>query len=376
MRNVWLRFLKLSGRSALLLTVLSACSTATPSATTQSDIVVPSTVVGLPQSTVPSTTPETTAVTGVVPDLDQEGLAAPIWDDHDYGEPTFAASLGDIAATGAEWVTLVPTWYQSDPESSALFAERPGRTSTDEALVVAIDGAQALGLQVMLKPHLDLVDGGYRGMIEPASVEEWFDSYREVLLGYARLAQMHDVAQLVVGTELAGVSGETERWRDLIADVRQEFSGVVTYAANHDEFISVEFWDDLDLIGVDAYFPLADQPTTDGDQLITAWGPIVDELGRIAAEFDLRIVFTEIGYPSQEGAVVEPFNPFASTVPSNAEQEVALESMLSAVDGQPWFAGFHWWMWLTGESPEERALGYMPQGKPVEAILERRWAEP
>jgi len=360
----------------LLLTVLSACSAATPIATTQSDIVVPSSAGGIPTTSVPSTTPEGTSDAGVVPDLDQEGLAAPIWDDHDYGEPSFAASLADIADTGAEWVTLVPTWYQSDPASSVVFAERPGRTSTDDALVVAIEGAQAQGLRVMLKPHLDLVDGGYRGMIEPASVEEWFDSYREVLVGYARLAQVHEVAQLVVGTELAGVSEDTERWRDLIADVRQEFSGVVTYAANHDEFTSVEFWNDLDLIGVDAYFPLAAEPTTDGDRLIVAWDPIVDELSRIANEFDRRIVFTEIGYPSQEGAVVEPFNPFASTVPSNEEQEVALESMLAAVDGQPWFAGFHWWMWFTDESAEERALGYMPQGKPAGAILEGRWLEP
>jgi hypothetical protein len=306
-------------------------------------------------------------------DPDQEGYAAPIWDDFDYGEASFVSDLADIAATGAEWVTLVPTWYQSAPESSAIYPEQPGRTTTDEALIAAIVEAQELGLDVMLKPHLDLVDGGYRGGIDPDSTQQWFEAYGEVILGYARLAEQHGVPQFVVGTELAGTSSDTGRWRDLIAGVRQVFTGSLTYAANHDEFQNVQFWDDLDFIGVDAYFPLAEQPTTDLGRLTVAWDPIVDELGKAATAFARSIVFTEVGYPSQAGAAVQPFNPGLSSVVSNDEQEAALRSMLSSVDRQTWFAGFHWWMWFTGESPEERALGYMPQGKPAGAILLDRW---
>jgi len=376
MRNVWLRFAELLGAWVLILTIAAGCSGGDPISTTQSDISI-STTISAPDSIgpAPSSPSATTQVSApqVSADPDQEGYAAPIWDDFDYGEAAFGSDLADIAATGAEWVTLVPTWYQSSPESSVIYPERPGRTATDEALVAAIVEAQALGLEVMLKPHVDLVDGGYRGGIEPASTQQWFESYGEVIVGYARLAEQHDIPQFVVGTELAGTSSDTAPWRDLIAGVRQVFSGSLTYAANHDEFPNVQFWDDLDFIGVDAYFPLAEQPTTDLGRLTVAWDPIIDELGKVARAFERSIVFTEVGYPSQEGASVQPYNPSLSTVVSNDEQEAALRAMLSSVDGQTWFGGFHWWMWFTGESPGERALGYMPQGKPAGAILMDRW---
>jgi hypothetical protein len=329
----------------------------------------------MPVSESTSTTQEPKPAPVVIADADQEGFAAPLWDDTEYGEEPFLSTMVEIAGTGAEWVTLVPTWYQDAFDSSEVYAERPGRTATDESLVASIAHAKALGLKVMLKPHIDLVEGGARLDIVPTSPEGWFDSYGDVIVGYARLAEQNDVDQFVVGTELAGVSSESEPWRDLIRRVRQEFTGSLTYAANHDEFVQVEFWDVLDFVGVDAYFPLADQPTTDVDRLVAAWESIVPELAAEAGEFDRQIVFVEVGYPSQQGATVRPFDPFGSTMVSNEEQEAALIAMLSAVDGQPWFGGFHWWMWFADEDPGERALGYMPQGKPIEAILRSRWSE-
>ena len=82
---------------------------------------------------------------------------------------------------------------------------------------------------------------------------------------------------------------------------------------------------------------------------------------------------TEFGYPSQEGATTAPFDPNISDVVSEDEREAALIAMLDAVGDQPWFGGFHWWMWYEESSESLQALGYSPKGKPAETVLRDRW---
>lgn len=377
--NVWLRFCQFLTSILLLLVILAACSQAPSTLTTEGVQPSPSTSVPRLRTSPPPSTSRTSVAAPppmVLADANQEGFAAPMWDDGAYGEPAFVETIVELADTGAEWVTLVPTWYQTAPESSIVYPERPGRTATDEALIAAITSSRGLGLQVMLKPHVDVTDGGSRLRIDPADHEQWFDSYGQVIVAYARLAQEHDVSQFVVGTELAGISDETDLWRDLIESVRQVYSGPLTYAANHDEYLGVRFWDVLDFVGVDAYFPLADEPTSDATTLVEAWEPIVADLRELSGETGRSIVFTEVGYPSQDGAVTAPFDPHRSTVVSAEEQDAALRAMLAAFEDQPWFGGFHWWMWFEESSEEAHALGYSPQGKPSEATLRDRWDGP
>lgn len=364
----------------LLVALAAACSGVEPTPTTLSGD--PSSPTTEPPTTDTTTThPEPTTATLRVdpPDVDavfpQNGASAPIWDDHYYGDPDFEATLAGLADAGADWVTLIPTWYQSEPTSSEIYREDPGRTTTDEALIDAIRDAQNLGLQVTLKPHVDLARGGARLGIEPDAEEAWFVSYLEMMSGYAAIAESEGVDQLVVGTELAGTSVNEDAWRAVIAEVRREYSGPLTYAANHDEFEQVEFWDALDFVGVDAYFPLADSPTTDVSRLTRSWDAIGDRLEEVAAEYGRMIVFTEVGYPSQVGATVEPYNPSVSDVPSEEEQAAALQSMLDSVGSESWFGGFHWWMWFIEDGAARSALSYMPEGKIAGGILEGLWAE-
>lgn len=304
----------------------------------------------------------------------QTGASAPIWDNDFYGDPDYESRLAALADAGAEWVTLIPTWYQLEPTSSVIYREEPGRTTTDEALLDALRDAQELGLQVVLKPHVDVVEGGSRLSIQPSVEESWFASYTEMINGYATMAESEGVDQFVVGTELAGTSANEDAWRTVIAEVRRRYSGPLTYAANHDEFEHVEFWDALDFVGVDAYFPLAESSTTDVQRLNRAWDSIADRLEDVAGDFGRMIVFTELGYPSQVGATVEPYNPSISDTPSEEEQAAALESMIDSIGSEPWFGGFHWWMWFVEDTPAQGALSYMPQGKLAGGILERIWA--
>lgn len=368
--------------AAVLLLFTAGCvgtgEATTPTSTTETPEAA------APPPTSPSVVSTTTTTTvpkdpwsGVHPDFDfdQNGLIAPVWDAEAYGSEEFARQLEELAATGAEWVTFVPTWYQADITGSEILPESSLRTPSDASLSSAIELAGTLGLQVSLKPHLDPTDGGPRLEIEPADVEAWFDSYTQFVTHYAQIAEDLAADQFIVGTELAGTVEATPQWRRVIGEVRSVYSGPVLYAANWDEYERVEFWDALDAIGIDAYFPLAEIPTTDVQALIDAWQPIVADLAAFSAEQDRPVVFTEAGYTSQEGTVTNPHAAWYTAILSEEEQAAAYRALLSAFPGLPWFAGAHWWMWYDYVGDEfAKSMGHTPQGKPAESLLRDAWA--
>ena len=54
--------------------------------------------------------------------------------------------------------------------------------------------------------------------------------------------------------------------RTLIAELRTLYPGLLTYSANWDEAQDVLFWDQLDLIGINAFYPLADHDNATFDE--------------------------------------------------------------------------------------------------------------
>lgn len=101
-------------------------------------------------------------------------------------------------------------------------------------------------------------------------------------------------------------------WRQLIAKVRSVYSGRLTLAANFDNYHEVGFWDALDLMGINAYFPLRatlETPLTE-EALAASWRQIFDEIETFQAEqeHDLDVVFTELGYTRWRGVTVAPWS--------------------------------------------------------------------
>jgi hypothetical protein len=74
-----------------------------------------------------------------------------------------------------------------------------------------------------------------------------------------------------VGTELVGSGHLEAAWRAVLTDVRRRFHESLIYAANHSgEEMRLTWWDAVDFIGVDAYYPL-----------ISRSNPALDELKRV-----------------------------------------------------------------------------------------------
>jgi hypothetical protein len=141
---------------------------------------------------------------------------------------------------------------------------------------------------------------------------------------------------------------------------------------------SVGFWDAVDIIGVDAYFPLAENATSDVDELVAAWTPIRDRLAATSHRYGKPVLFTEVGYRSQAGAATEPYAYDRPGPPDEREQAAAYLATLRVFTGQPWWAGAHWWMWAELPSADlpsgTAATSYSPRGKLAESVLREYWA--
>ncbi|MGC0422972.1 glycoside hydrolase family 113 [Embleya sp. AB8] len=301
------------------------------------------------------------------------GITLPSWNTDDYDNPQAGTYLRQIAATGAKWVTFTPTWYQDTVTDSAMRTTK--ETATDGSLRNIIRLAHDAGLKTMVKPHVDLTKGGDRATIKPTDRNTWFTAYEGFITHYAQLAAESGVEQFSVGTELAGTSPDGEHWSKVIAAIRGRYQGPLTYAANYDEYQKISFWKDLDVIGIDAYWPLAQEATSDPARLRQAWQPIADELAAFSERQQRKILFTEAGYVSQHGSTTAPYSWTVSETADNAEQAAAYEALLSFFDGKPWWAGVCWWMWDDwpdkGETPKN--LAYTPHGKPAEEVLRKWW---
>lgn len=307
----------------------------------------------------------------------QKGFSYVAWWSGHYSHPDSDLALANLAGTGADWISLIVTQYQDSISSTVIYSTTA--TPTDADLIHAITQAHDLGLKVMLKPHVDLASDPthWRGQIGRGFTElewnTWFTSYQDLVNHYAQLAQTHGADQFCVGTELSASESRETDWRAVIAGVRSRYGGPLTYAANHGDENNVTWWDAVDYIGVDAYYPLTEESDPTVAELKKAWQPRVSSLSTLAATWNKRILFTEIGYRSQDGTNRHPWDWQSGGIVDLEEQADTYQAALESVFNQPWFAGIYWWAWeadpFQGGPCND---GYTPYDKPAEAVL-RSW---
>jgi uncharacterized protein (TIGR03437 family) len=320
--------------------------------------------------------------------FDYNGLTHVSWQPNEYTNGAGAPSRQALAATHANWASVLVTWYQSNTLSTTIAAN--SSTPSDNAVIQAIQEFHSLGLKVTLKPHVDLSQdpNHWRGEINPADKDAWFASYTPFILKYAQIAEAQQVEGLVIGTELVMMSGSNNqaRWYAVIDAIRGVYHGLLTYAANAtwaaDEFTSVSFLDKLDLIGLDGYFPLTDHADPTLAELVAAWSHNKDGLNILAAVQNLHnahqkpVIFTEIGYRSYPGTNIAPYSYSSNTAPPDlTEQSNCYEAFYEVWSQQSsWLKGVFWWAWSV-PPPGPNDTDYNPRGKPAEDVL-RSWQGP
>ncbi len=105
-------------------------------------------------------------------------------------------------------------------------------------------------------------------------------------------------------------------WRKLIRQTRSIYHGRLTYAANFDQYHEVDFWDALDIMGINAYFPLRKSPleiTAEHrleSELIQGWKTVFGEIDEFIEKKRLKnipILFTELGYTRRKNCTIAPW---------------------------------------------------------------------
>jgi hypothetical protein len=304
------------------------------------------------------------------------GMTFADWTANGYSRASADRGLDAIAAAGATHLAIIVTAYQANPRAHEIRltnARTGARIPTASAVQHALNHAQSLGLQVVIKPHVDLDDGTWRGNIAPSDPHAWFKSYRDFILPWAELAATVGAVQFIIGTELAGTIQHQQLWRETISQTRAVFPGEIVYAASWDEACKVPFWRELDFVGVDFYFPVTARLDPGRFEILAGWQPWLERLRLLHRQAGRQIILTEIGYRSVDGAGMRPYE-FGNNARLDLQEQADLYwAALQATAATDWIAGLYWWNWPADGSGGLQNTDYSPSGKPAEVELQKSW---
>lgn len=190
-------------------------------------------------------------------------------------------------------------------------------------------------------------------------------------------------------------------WRRVVATARGVYGGAVTYAANFDQYDQVGFWDALDLISINAYFPLLLALPPDGADRLgmfrARWTERLTEIDALRRRQGIpgrRVLFTELGYTARVNATMQPWAAEGFSVvrtlngdrlmlweeqdPSHTERALAIRGLYEAnlALGGDMLAGILYWK-LSSEpahadvEPFVLLLGERAAPDPMAGELER-----
>ncbi len=289
-----------------------------------------------------------------------------------YGSEASAQSLRKLKDLGIDWISLMPFGFHRGEADLTFGGERVWET--DASLVAATKQAHALGIKVMLKPH---VWGRAEQRMETwtdAEWRKWFDDYLRFAEHYATIARDAKVDAFCIGNEQKIASRHEQEWRRIIERVRAIYKGPLTYGANFDEVFDIAFWDALDWIGVSGYFPLVPDLSPERATLVRAWQPILAQLEQLATREKKAVLFTEVGYRSAKGAAWRQWEIPRDAASDLDAQSSAYEAFFETVWPKPWVAGAYPWKWFSyPDHGRHDGNDYDIEGKPAEEIVLRAY---
>jgi len=291
---------------------------------------------------------------------------------HPFGSKAARQSLAGAKMLGARAVAIVFFLWQQTPSSPEL--ER-GSDTSDGQLRAAIRDAHALGLKVVVKPHVWIPTSwaGAVAMTSEADWHEWFANYQRELNNVAKIASEERAEALAIGTELSWTEQRPE-WQGLIDAARKLYPGRLFYLAhNCDGVEKVPFWDRLDAVGATLYPPLGDDTDRDAHRRIMR--EAADCLEAAASRYRKPVVVGEIGLRSATGAAAKPWESpeERKSEPDPQLQSAVIADWLEALD-RPSIEGVLVWSWLT--DPHAGGLAdtdFTVQNKPAERVLACAW---
>ncbi len=286
--------------------------------------------------------------------------------------------VNPVVAVNATWSAVMPFGYIKSLNAPGLVFNISGQWWGERK-----DGArktiallQDQGICVMLKPQIWVWRGEFTGHIAMDSETDWKqfeNAYEDFILAYAQLAKEMNVEILCIGTELhTFVKERPQFWNRLIAKIKSVYQGNLTYAENWDQFANVPFWNQLDYIGIDAYFPVSTSKTPGIEELRNGWKTHKNKITTLQEEIKQPVLFTEYGYRSVHYTAKMPWDTqnFEGNVDLKAQSN-ALSALYLEFWHEPWFAGGFLWKWFHNHSSVggNRDNRFTTQNKPAAEVV-------
>lgn len=308
---------------------------------------------------------------------------------HGYGSEPYGRTLGESVRWGANYVALTPFGRVGNLEGHGVDPTfELAAPENERAIRTAIRMAHAAGLRVMLVPHLWVESGEWRALIDPktdAGWETWKKSYGNFLLRWAKVASEEHVDLLSVGVELRSwvTTTRAPSFSSLIRDVRGIYKGPLTYSANWDDVSDTVILGELDVIGINAFYPLADKDGSSFEKLYEGAKGVREKVHALGNEWKKPVLFTEIGYTARPNPAIKPWewpDGMKGVVVDQAAQADAYRALIAPLLDEEAFAGF--FVWRVYADPEdvsqEAEWGFSPRGKDAEldvrAAMQGRFA--
>jgi hypothetical protein len=306
-----------------------------------------------------------------------------------YGSAANARTIDEAARMGATWVSFTPFGRVWDLKSTGVdLTFEADFADNRRAVLDAIRQAHARGLKVFLVPHLWVETGGWRALIDPGSDagwNAWVASYARFLLTWADVAREGDVEMLSVGVELRSwvTTPRAASMLALIAAVRADYHGLLTYSANWDDVGDTLILTALDVIGVNAFYPLAEHEGASPSELEAGGRKVAEGLAKLAKDYERPVLLTEMGYTTRADPALKPWewpDGMKHVKVDERAQADAYAALLAPMIDAPWCAGFFAWRVYADpdDVSQEAEWGFSPRGKlaelPLRDAFTARWA--
>ncbi len=294
--------------------------------------------------------------------------------------------------TNANWISLSPgigldNWWGHEPPYRYEF---PVSAETEKMRIIIPKMRNSDLPNIMLKPLTEFwtVNGStFRGDFYVDNEAQWKvieAAYEKLIYGFAKLSvEFPEVKLLSIGTELREFTKRRPGFfKGLISKIRKDFPDLkLTYAANWDEYKHVSFWEDLDYIGINPYFPLVNKKTPTVAEVERAFAPIKQDIQALSCTYKKPVLFTEYGFRSADYGLWNPWELGSirlTQTPNFEVQNNGYNAFYNTFWEEPWVAGGFFWEWRAisnGEVNNPNNNGWEVNDKPIEKIVKSRYTD-
>lgn len=212
------------------------------------------------------------------------------FDWNDYGDDYYSNPIAQIEILNyldgmASNTIKLDNSYEYNYENNSLISSRQYMEIDDRRS--AADFFTKNGINIVYETYISGSDSGDNLFMKypvfpNEKAEGFFNSYTQTIIKEARFAEEIGAEIFVFGAEMGDITSRfPEKWAQLISNIRQNFSGLITYGANFNmsqpvdlgvkgvynsanEAVTLSFGHLLDFIGLDCYSatPLVEPGTT------------------------------------------------------------------------------------------------------------------